>query len=275
MFRLSWGKRKARGGFLTPSEIVAAYDEGVGALFNPTRYIVGFHCGLDALDRLAGGLRRGTLTLLSGEPGVGKTALALAYARNAALVHQVPTAIFSPAATSEHLLLRLIAAETQIPLEQFTKHGLDATQREAALEAWKRVSRSPLFINDAVTEDLRELCWSLQALTQRSEVHFVVVDSLGMDRPHGWFRRSTGAAELLAGVARDLHVAVLVLGRAPAADDRATWEQYVDRIIDLRLSSSANEAEVWIQRNRFGPTGRVNLRFNPDFLAFEDATVRP
>jgi replicative DNA helicase len=265
-----WGRR-GRNAFMTPSEVVSAYDEGVDALLDPARYIAGFDSGLDAVDRLAGGLRRGTLTLLSGEAGAGKTALALAFARNAALVHRVPTAIFSPAVTSEHLLLRLLSAEARIPLGQFTKHGLDAAQKEAAHEAWERVSRSPLFINDRVTGDLRKLRRSLHRLVQRSEIHFVVVDSVGVDRPRGWFRRSAGAAELLAGVAREFHVAVLGLGGPAAADDRSTWEQHVDRIMDLRLTSCANQAEVLVQRNRFGSTGRAALRFNPGCLAFENA----
>src|SRR5271157_5288508 len=101
-----WGNRR-QSEFLTPSEVVSTFDGGIEALFDPARYVSGFHSGLDALDDLAGGLRPGTVTLLGGEPGVGKTTLALAYVRHAALVDGVPTAILSPAATREQVLLRL------------------------------------------------------------------------------------------------------------------------------------------------------------------------
>lgn len=216
-------------------------EKGVDALFEPARYIAGFHSGLDTVDRLAGGLRPSTLTLLSSEPGVGKTALALAYVQNAARVDGLPTAIFSTAVTREHLLLRLIAAEARIPLEQFTKHGLDAVQRESALEEWRRMSRSPLFIDDSATDDRQEFRRSLWTLTQRSAVHFVVVDSPHGDRPRGWLRRPARAAEFLAWVARELDVAVLVSGKTPADDGRASWEQHADRIIDLRLPRNRGE----------------------------------
>ena len=245
--------------------------KGIDALFDPVRYVSGFHSGLDALDDLAGGLRPGTLTLLGGEPGVGKTALALAYVRNAARVEGLPTAFFSPAVTRDHLLLRQIAAKARFPLDQFTKHGLDATQREAALEAWGRVSRSPLFIDDSVVDDVRELRRSLWALTRRSRVDLVVVDSLHEGRPRGWFGRSKRAAELLAEVAAELDVAVLVLSRGPAADDRASWEQHADRAMVLRRAGHTIEAEVVVQRNRFGPTGLVTLHLNAEWAAFEDA----
>lgn len=263
-----WSSRSPSG-FLAPAEVVSAYDQGVGALLDPARYLAGFNSGLDALDRLAGGLRRGTLTLLSGEAGVGKTSLALAYVRRTALVDGAPTAILSPACTGEHLLLRLLAAETRIPLGQFTTSGLDAIQRDAALDAWNRVSRSPLFINDLVECDLQETHRNLRAFVQRSAVHFVVVDEVRADTTRGWFRRPPSTPELLAGVAQELHVAVLVLGRASAANDRAIWDQHSERIIELQPTSSTGQVEVLVQRNCFGPIGQITLRLNPDCLAFE------
>jgi len=120
-----WWRSRSQSEFPTSSEVVSTLDGGIEGLFDPARYIAGFHSGLDALDDLAGGLRPATLTLLSGGPGVGKTALALAYVRHAALEDGVPIAILSPAATREQLLLRLFAAEARIPLEQFTKHSLE------------------------------------------------------------------------------------------------------------------------------------------------------
>jgi hypothetical protein len=66
-----WWRSRSRCEFLTPREIVSTLDGGVDALFDPARYVVGFHSGLDPLDHLAGGLRPGTLTLLSGEAARG------------------------------------------------------------------------------------------------------------------------------------------------------------------------------------------------------------
>ena len=60
------------------------------------------------------------------------------------------------------------------------------------------------------------------------------------------------------------------MGRAPAADDRESREQHADRMMVLKLTSRVNEAEVLVQRNRFGPTGRVTLRLNTEWVAFED-----
>jgi replicative DNA helicase len=87
------------------------------------------------------------------------------------------------------------------------------------------LSRSPLFIDDSVTDDRQELRRSLWALTRRSKVDFVVVDSLHDGRGRGWFRSSARAVELLAEVAGELDIAVLVLSRGLADDDRASWKQ--------------------------------------------------
>lgn len=74
-------------------------------------------------------------------------------------------------------------------------------QRETAFEAWERVSRAPLFIDDSLTDVLRELCQSLWKLARHGTVAFVVVDFLFEDRPSGLLARSTCAGEVLAGVA--------------------------------------------------------------------------
>ena len=89
----------------------------------------------------------------------------------------------------------------------------------------------------------------------------------------GWFRRSVRAAELLAEVAQELDVAVLVLGRAPAAEDCAGWEQHADRMMVLSLTNPANEVQIAVQWNRFGPTGRVTPPFAPGPL-HPDASLK-
>jgi replicative DNA helicase len=54
------------------------------AIQNPGK-LAGISCGLQSLDRMTGGLKRGELVVLAGRPGMGKTALALCIARLTAM----------------------------------------------------------------------------------------------------------------------------------------------------------------------------------------------
>jgi replicative DNA helicase len=205
------------------------------------------------------------VTVLGGAPGVGKMALALTYVRQAALVNGVATAIFSTAVTGEVLLLRLLAAETRTPLEQFTKQGLDVQQTAAVHQAWQKLNAAPLRINDSPELGATELRRSLVVLLRQAEVHLVVVIS------------HTGhPVRHLTDVAREFHVALMLVCRSSGlTDDFADREQNSERILVLQRPGLANGAEVVVLRNRFGPTGRVKLTFNSDYMGFEDAHVRP
>jgi replicative DNA helicase len=68
---------------------------------------------------------------------------------------------------------------------------------------------------------------------------------------------------------------MLVCRSSGLTDDFADREQNSERILVLQRPGLANGAEVVVLRNRFGPTGRVKLTFNSDYMGFEDAHVRP
>ncbi len=84
--------------------------------------------GFDLLDQaLAGGLRAGSLTLIAGAQGLGKTTLALQMARNAAVAGR-SAIYFSYEHDPEAMLERLIALEAG-ELAEYDAPGLDRVRR--------------------------------------------------------------------------------------------------------------------------------------------------
>ena len=80
--------------------------------------VSGIDTGFVDLDECTSGLQKGDLIVLAACPGVGKTALALNLARNAAVDAGGGVMIFSPKMSRMQLVRRLLSAETQVDLHK-------------------------------------------------------------------------------------------------------------------------------------------------------------
>lgn len=124
--------------------------------------------GFDPLDEVTGGFAPGSLVLLSGRPGVGKTALGLQWAR-AAAASGLNAAFVSYEHDARTLLARLVVAETAALLE--AGHRRD----EVLLAALRdHVSSHPPLGPEPLPDDVDAARASLEADGDRL---FVVDDS--------------------------------------------------------------------------------------------------
>src|SRR5581483_4103675 len=82
--------------------------------------LTGVTTGLLDLDQLTSGWQNSDLVILAARPSQGKTALALSFARNAAMPVQaapkVPVAIFSLEMGAMQLVLRMLCAEARVDM---------------------------------------------------------------------------------------------------------------------------------------------------------------
>lgn len=109
----------------------------------------GVMSGIGVLDAHLGGFQPGDLVLLGGRPGMGKTALALTLAVNAAAAG-IGVLMFSLEMRREELAMRLLARETAMPVQQQRREG--AIRREgwdALSAARRRMAALPIAIDDA------------------------------------------------------------------------------------------------------------------------------
>lgn len=74
----------------------------------------GVPSGFTALDRITSGWQKTDLIIIAARPAMGKTAFVLSMARNMAVEHRKPVAVFSLEMSSVQLVNRLIAAETEL-----------------------------------------------------------------------------------------------------------------------------------------------------------------
>jgi replicative DNA helicase len=182
--------------------------------------------GLKAWDHVLGGLQSGTVTMLGGRPGLGKTAVETAIALN--LAHAWQDRVKGASRTGivwledpvEALARRGVAYTSSVPVWRIAKevltgqvlemvgHGL-TTLRELIGDAWR--------VKEASGLNVRQLDATLRQMVVKHGCRVLIVDHLGEVEVDG--NAFKGARDLMTrevvktcrNVAKDLNVAVLLL----------------------------------------------------------------
>jgi len=90
--------------------------------------VIGVPSGLTEIDKLTGGWQKSDLIVIAARPAMGKTALVLCMARNAALDFRKPTLVFSLEMSTSQLVTRLVASETKEYIKSFTRNGIEPSK---------------------------------------------------------------------------------------------------------------------------------------------------
>jgi replicative DNA helicase len=247
--------------------------------------------GFPSLDQLlSGGLRKGDLTLLAGDAGSGKTALAGALAVRAAARGRNVT-FLSGESSPERLVERAIAMEGRFSIDDLRKGRLDEETRLRAASAVHDLrDRLPDFgvvpgpSSDAVAEELR------RAL----DLEFAVVDGIGAlasgERP-----REEDLAVAITSLKRlALELGIALLATIPLVRPVTSRDDHRPSLDDLGALGAAKDVpdmilglfreemyqavkvgiegatELLILKNRNGPVGYVDLYFYSKWMRFED-----
>jgi replicative DNA helicase len=258
------------------------------------RGTVGLETGLVDLDRMLGGLRGGDLVVLASRPGMGKSALAGAIARNAAEVCAV--AWFSLEMPHEQLSARLISAECGVDLRKIQRPWtMTHDDRSEVNGAAQLLEQLPITIEDRAgltATDIRSRARRMASAAKRGglPLGLVLVDYLQLVRAEASKNASrdeqvSQMTRAMKCLARDLSVPVLLLsqlnrGVESRSDKRpmlsdlresGAIEQDADDVLFLfrpgyydeqrGAKDTSGETEIIIAKQRNGPTGIVKLRW--------------
>ena len=248
--------------------------------------------GFPSLDRmLSGGLRRQDLTILAGDVGSGKSALALGIALRAARAG-VPTLYLSGEMGPERVMERALALEGKAAVDDLRQGRLDPPARAAVGGAAHRLRDIPLALRPLLGETFAEVREALEVVPPRA---LLVVDSLQLTpspRPAARLEERVAlAVRGLKALALDRDIAVLVTSqlayhRTARPDPRPTLDDLgghgaIKQNADLVLAIYREEmyrpgqgvegaTELIVAKSRNGPTGFVDFYFYARWLRFED-----
>ncbi|MBI2054485.1 MAG: replicative DNA helicase [Candidatus Sungbacteria bacterium] len=261
----------------------------------------GVTTGFNDLDNLIGGLQKSDLIILASRPSLGKTSLALDIARNAALKAGASVGIFSLEMSRDQLVDRLIAAQSHVDLWKLRTGRLSAEGDDNDFvkirDAMEELSRVPIFIDDAAMPTVMQIRAMARRLQAEHGLSLVVVDYLQLIKGEGnsdnRVQEVSEISRSLKAMAKELNVPVLALSQLSRAVEMRS--SAIPKLSDLRESGSLeqdadlvvfiyredknkenserkNIAELRIEKHRNGPTGIVELYFNPEQTSFRSIT---
>ena len=118
----------------------------------------GVPTGFRELDNKLAGLQKSDLIILAARPSMGKTALALDIARQAAIQHNIPVAIFSLEMSAQQLVDRMLAAESRVDAWKLRtgKLSLDS-EFEKIRNSLDPLSKAPIFVDDQPANNILKM----------------------------------------------------------------------------------------------------------------------
>ncbi len=264
------------------------------ALDNPEG-ISGVSTSFNDFDKITSGLQKSDLILLAARPSMGKTALALNMAMNAALENNI-VAIFSLEMSKEQLGHRLLSSYSRINSQKLTTGNIDADEFNELVETLNYLTGTKLFIDDTAGISILELRSKARKIKNEHGLDLIVIDYLqlmqGAARKGADYNRQQEISEIsrsLKALARELKVPILALSQLSRsvelrADKRpmlsdlresGSLEQDADIVMFLyreeyydKETENSNIAELVIAKNRNGPTTSINLQFDRECMHF-------
>jgi replicative DNA helicase len=182
-------------------------DEGVS----------GVPSGFRDLDKITSGWQKSDMIVIAARPGMGKTAFVLSMARNIAVDHGRPVAIFSLEMASIQLVQRLISSETEISSEKLRKGNLRDDEFAQLHARIGKLSKAPLFIDDTPALSVFELRAKCRRLKQQHNIELIIIDYLqlmtaGSDKGNREQEIST-ISRSIKSIAKELNVPVIALSQ--------------------------------------------------------------
>lgn len=254
----------------------------------------GVPSGFPELDNLLAGFQKSDLIILAARPSIGKSALALDIARNVACKGGIPVGIFSLEMSTQSLVDRMIASEAHVDSWKLRTGRLSSDDEFARIrDALNRLSTAPIFIDDESSMNIMQMRAKARRLQAEHGLGLIVVDYLQLMVPRqnsdNMVQQMTEISRSLKGLAKDLEVPVLALSQLSRAVE--SRNPPIPKLHDLRDSGSIeqdadvvmfiyredkykpdtdrkNIAEIHVEKHRNGPTGKIDLYFNPEKVSF-------
>lgn len=256
--------------------------------------ITGIPSGYIKLDDMTSGFQKSDFIVLAARPSMGKTALALTLARNAA-ESGAPVAFFSLEMSAEQLTLRLLSSESQVLHHHIRNATISSDEWMDLTHAAAKLAEVKIFIDDSPMQTIMDVRTKARKLKSEHNVQMIVIDYLqllhGTGNHENRHQEVSAISRALKALAKELGVPIVALSQlSRAVDSRVdkrpmlsdlresgAIEQDADVIMflyrDVVYNPETEEpslAELIIGKQRNGPTGTVFLNFQRDLTTFED-----
>ncbi len=275
-----------------------ALDE-IEAIGSRSGQMSGVPTGFADFDQLTNGLHPGQMIVIAARPAMGKSTLALDFARACSIHNNLPSVIFSLEMGRNEIAMRLLSAEARVALHHMRSGNMTDDDWTRVARRMPEVSAAPLYIDDSPNLSMMEIRAKCRRLKQRNDLRLVVIDYLQLMQSGGSRRAESRQQEVsdmsrnLKLLAKELEVPVIALSQLNRGPEQRTdkkpmvsdlresgsIEQDADMVILLhredayeKESPRAGEADLIVAKHRNGPTATITVAFQGHYSRFVDMT---
>ena len=293
-------QRRQSGDFVSIRQIVLNAVDKIESASHIKGNVTGLSTGFTDLDSRTAGFQPSDFILIAARPSMGKTALALNIALHAVLKENRCVAIFSLEMSKEQLANRLFAMESHVDAQKIRTGNLTENEWGSVLESAGIIGESKLIIDDTPAITVQEMRSKCRKYKMEYGLEMIIVDYLQLMNGDGK-RSDTKQQEIsdisrsLKALARELNVPVVALSQlSRAVESRADHhpmlsdlresgaiEQDADVVMFIYRDDYYNQgsdkkgiAEIIIAKQRNGPTGTVELSWQPSTTTFANLARR-
>ena len=299
IFQLS--ENRIGQGFMNIPSIIKASFGSLEELYARGQEITGLATHYTQLDKLTSGLQPSDLIIIAARPSMGKTALAMNIAENAAVLDGKVVGVFSLEMSREALLMRMLASHAQVDSKDLRQGFLTKEDMRKLTRATEQLSHSKLFIDDSPGISVSEMRAKARRLRQTEGLDLLIVDYLQLMSavPIGGKRFENRTQEVsaisrgLKALAKELKVPVVALSQLSRAPESRGGD-HRPQLSDLRESGSIEQdadvvafifreevykkddpdldgiAELIVAKQRNGPTDMIKMAFIKRYTRFEN-----
>jgi replicative DNA helicase len=288
-------------------EIVQHSFGSIDNLYKQSREVTGLATDFTEFDRMTSGLQKGELIIIAARPSMGKTALAINIAQNAAVNHSAIVAVFSLEMSKESLLRRMLASQAWVDQRKLQTGFLGREDHGKLQNALGQLVEARMFIDDSAGISLAEMRAKARRLKQNNGgLDLVIVDYLQLmsatvpsSGKRSYENRTQEVSAISRGLkalSKELDVPVVALSQLSRASERrgddkrpllsdlresGSIEQDADVVAFIHRDSYYNrdeemsdadraKSEIILAKQRNGPTGTVHLNFISRFTRFDN-----
>ncbi|MFF4487377.1 replicative DNA helicase [Streptomyces sp. NPDC001544] len=283
--------------YLPLGDIMEGALDEIEAIGSRSGEMTGVPTGFTDFDSLTNGLHPGQMIVIAARPAMGKSTLALDFARAASIKNNLPSVIFSLEMGRNEIAMRLLSAEARVALHHMRSGTMTDEDWTRLARRMPDVSAAPLFIDDSPNLSMMEIRAKCRRLKQRNDIRLVVIDYLQLMQSGGSKRAESRQQEVsdmsrnLKLLAKELEIPVIALSQLNRGPEQRTdkkpmvsdlresgsIEQDADMVILLhredayeKESPRAGEADLIVAKHRNGPTATITVAFQGHYSRFVD-----
>jgi replicative DNA helicase len=249
--------------------------------------------GFAELDDLIGGFELSSYVILAARPSMGKTIMAMNIAENVAVAGK-SVLVFSLETTVENLQFRKLARNSIVKLGRIKQaKSLNPEEINSLVAASNDSKKLKIAIDDSESLTVMDIRAKARRIKNKRGLDLIVIDYVQLIRAIEGDNEITKLSYIsrdLRALAKELSVCILVLSQLnrnieSRADKRpmmsdlkqsGSLEQdanmiiFIDRPERYDEQAEKNMANIYVEKNKDGRTGKLQLSFQGEYCTFSN-----